>query len=64
MTPQELDQVRRIHEVLGNAVGEIRAITNQMPGLWFASFGAQVEQSVAAAASLVWLIVQEHEIHT
>jgi hypothetical protein len=53
-----------VHEVLGNAVDEIRAITGEASGLWSQRFGEQVEQSVTATAHLVWPIVQEHEIHT
>jgi hypothetical protein len=68
MTPQELDQARRVHEVLGNGVDQIRAIGNeaQGPGItqWYSSFSATVERSVSDTAHLTWLIVQEHEIHT
>lgn len=68
MTPQELDRARRVHEVLGNAVDQIRAIASeaQGPGItpWYSAFSETVEGSVSGTAHLTWLVIQEHEIHT
>jgi hypothetical protein len=68
MTPQELDRARRVHEVLGHAVDQIRAIANEVqgPGItqWYSSFSATVERTVSGTANLVWLVIQEHELHT
>jgi hypothetical protein len=68
MTPQELDRARRVHEVLGNAIDQVRAIASEArgPGItqWYSSFSESVERSVAGTAHLTWLVIQEHEIHT
>ncbi len=68
MTLQELDRARRVHEVLGNAADQIRAIASeaQGPGItqWYSSFSETVVRSVSGTANLTWLVIQEHKIHT
>jgi hypothetical protein len=67
MVPQELERARRVHDVLGNAVNQIRAIAGeaQGPGItqWYAAFSETVERSVSSTAHLTWLLIQEHEMH-
>jgi hypothetical protein len=66
--PQEFERARRVHEVLGNAVDQIRAIAGEAegPGItqWYSAFSETVERSVSSTAHLTWLLIQEHEMHT